>query len=331
MNCRRKAGAVMMLDLDVVALGDAMVSFSPKGYGRLEQARELDVSPTGAEANAAVALARLGLRVGWFSKLPEHPLSRLIVDAVRAHGVDVSRVVWAPEGRLGTLFYEKAVPPRPARVWYDRGGSAFTTLGAGEVDWGYVTSARVVLMAGTAPALSDGLKDLALRIAREAGRAGKLFALDVNYRAKLWSPVDAAEYLSTLLPLTGLLFCARRDADRVLGLRGALEAVARELSEKYGVPRVVVTMGADGSRAFADGVLYRHCPLPRVTPLDPVGAGDAFAAGFLYGYLTGGVQRGLDWGGALGALHYTLPGDFAYVNRAEVAEFLASGDPEIQR
>jgi 2-dehydro-3-deoxygluconokinase len=65
--------------------------------------------------------------------------------------------------------------------------------------------------------------------------------------------------------------------------------------------------------------------------VDPVGAGDAFAGGFLCGYLEGGVQRGLDLGAAVGALHCTIVGDFAYVTRAEVEELLGSEDQEIQR
>ena len=153
--------------MDVVALGDAMVSFSPPGMLRLEQTAQLEVWPTGAEANAAVALARLGKRVGWLSKLPNHPLSRLIVGAVSRHGVDTSRVVWTPEGRIGTLFYERGVPPRPPRVWYDRKDSAFTTLIAPELDWPYLTSAQIVLMAGTAPALSATLQDTTRRVAEK--------------------------------------------------------------------------------------------------------------------------------------------------------------------
>jgi 2-dehydro-3-deoxygluconokinase len=119
-------------EMDVIGLGDAMVSFSPPGFLRLEQATQVEVWPTGAEANAAVALARLGKHAGWISKLSDHPLARVIVAAVSRHGVDTSRVVWTPEGRVGTLFYERAVPPRPPRVWYDRKDSAFTTLTASE-------------------------------------------------------------------------------------------------------------------------------------------------------------------------------------------------------
>jgi 2-dehydro-3-deoxygluconokinase len=316
--------------MDVIGLGDAMVSFSPPGFLRLEQAAQVEVWPTGAEANAAVALARLGKRVGWISKLPDHPLSRLIVAAVSGNGVDTSRVVWTPEGRVGTLFYERAVPPRPARVWYDRKDSAFTTLTASELDWAYLTAAQVVLMAGTAPALSSVLRETTREIAARVRAAGRLFALDVNYRAKLWSPQEAADYFVTLLPLVGLLFCGERDATRLFGFSGEPERIARALQERFGVPTVVLTLGSEGALAVSDRV-HRVARVRQVTVVDPVGAGDAFAGGFLCGYLEGGVQRGLEIGSAVGALHCTILGDFAYITRAEVEELLASDDDDIQR
>lgn len=316
--------------LDVVTLGETMVRLSPRGYLRLDQALELEVMPGGAESNVAVALARLGMRAGWISKFPDHPLARLVVGEIRRHGVDTSRVVWGSEGRVGTYFFERGVAPRPARVWYDRKGSAVTTLEEAEVDWAYLTSARVVLVTGITPALSPGLGKLTRRVAREVRDAGKLFALDVNYREKLWSPGEAAAYLAELLPSVNILFCGRGDAGRVFGLAGEPEAAARAFRDRFGIPTVVLTLGASGSLALTDRV-YRQGRVPRVEVVDPLGAGDAFAAGFLYGYLSDGVQRGLDMGGAMGALACTIVGDFPLLTRAEVEELLASEDPEIRR
>lgn len=315
---------------DVVTLGETMVRLSPKGRLRLEQATELAVMPGGAEANVAVGLARLGMEAGWISKLPDHPLARLIVGELRRHGVDTSRVVWAPEGRVGLYFFEGGVAPRPPRVWYDRHGSAVTTLEDGEVDWPYLTSARVVLVTGITPALSPRLRELTKRVGREVRAAGKVFALDVNYRAKLWPPAEAAACLGELLPSVGLLFCGLGDAERVFGFAGEPETVARAFKEKFGIPTVVLTLGAEGSLALADRV-YRQRRIPRVETVDPLGAGDAFAAGFLYGYLTAGVQRGLEVGGAMGALACTVEGDFAFVTLAEVEDLLASEDQDIRR
>lgn len=248
---------------DVVTLGEVMVRLTPPPRLRLEPATGLTVMVGGAEANAAVALARLGLRAGWISKLPDHPLGRLIAGELARHGVDTSRVVWAPEGRVGLYFYEPSAPPRPARVWYDRAGSAVTTLEEREVDWAYLTEARVVLVSGITPALSPRLHALTLRIAREVKGAGKRFALDVNYRAKLWAPAAAAACLSELLPSVAVLFCGMGDARTVFGLAGEPEAAARALQEKFGVQVVVLTLGAQGSVAAADRV-YRQRRVPRV-------------------------------------------------------------------
>lgn len=315
---------------DVVTLGETMVRLSPKGHLRLDQATELEVMPGGAEANVAVGLARLGLAAGWISKLPDHPVARLIVGELRRHGVDTSRVVWTPEGRVGLYFFERGGSPRPPRVWYDRRGSAVTTLEDSEVDWPYLTSARVVLVTGITPALAPRLGELTKRIAREVRAAGKLFALDVNYRSKLWSPAEAAACLGELLPSVGILFCGVSDADQVFGFAGEPEAVVRAFREKFGVPTVVLTLGAEGSLALADRV-YRQRRIPRLEMVDPLGAGDAFAAGFLHGYLTEGIQRGLDVGGAMGALACTVEGDFAFLTLAEVEEVLASDDPDVRR
>jgi 2-dehydro-3-deoxygluconokinase len=316
--------------LDVVTLGETLVRFSPKGYLRLDQAAEVEMIPGGAESNVAVGVARLGRRAGWISKLPDHPLARLIVSEIRRHGVDTSRVVWSGEGRVGLYLFERGVAPRPPRVWYDRRESAVTTLEAAEVDWEYLTSARVVLVTGITPALSPRLRELTRRVGREVRSAGKLFALDVNYRAKLWSPQEAAACLAELLPSVSLFFCGSGDAERVFGLTGDPEAIARAFREKFGVPTVVLTLGAQGSLALADRV-YRQRRIPPLEMVDPLGAGDAFAAGFLCGYLEDGTQRGLDMGGAMGALACTIPGDFPLVTRAEVEELLASEDQEIRR
>jgi 2-dehydro-3-deoxygluconokinase len=100
--------------------------------------------------------------------------------------------------------------------------------------------------------------------------------------------------------------------------------------EKFGIQTVVLTLGAEGSLALADRI-YRQRRIHRVEMVDPLGAGDAFAAGFLCGYLEEGVQCGLDMGGAAAALDCTILGDAALITRAEVEELLGSEDQEIQR
>jgi len=228
---------------------------------------------------------------------------------------------------VGTLFYERAVPPRPPRVWYDRRDSAFTTLTASELDWAYLTAAQVVLMAGTAPALSPVLRKTTREIATRVRAAGCLFALDVNYRAKLWSPQEAADYFATLLPLVSILFCGQRDAARLFWALGRTREdrpktagsgsgfqPSYSLWDLRGPLRSPIT--STGCRA-CDGWRWwipsaRVMPSPGI-PVRLPGRGRSARPG--------DRQR-------RGALHCTILGDFAYITRAEVEELLASDDDD---
>lgn len=317
---------------DVVGLGEVMLRLAARPPARLEQARELDVSFGGTEANVVAALARLGLRTAWISALPRNPWGERLGRELAAHGVDLTHVVWRPAGRIGTYFIEYGIGPRPIRVLYDRQGSAFTTLREEEVDWEAVRDSRVLHVTGITPALGEHPRRLAERAVAEAAAAGVLVSLDVNYRAALWTPEAARACLEGLLPRVGLLFVGAEDARRVFGLQGEAEAVAEGL--RQAAPRAVValTLGEQGALVLADRP-YRPSRLFALDVVaDRVGAGDAFAAGFLYGYLPAGdVRRAVDCGTALAALKCTMWGDVALVRPGELEELLAQPEPRIRR
>src|SRR5207247_1036732 len=159
---------------------------------------------------------------GWISRLVDTPLGRRIVNELRGHGVDVSRVLWAPDGRIGIYFLEQGIPPRQHRIIYDRAQSAMALLDPKEVDWGVVRSARLLLSRGeTAEQLAE---QLALRFS-----AGTVVVTDAGR-------------------------CAAAQNGQVVSKEGY-----------------------------------------EVESVDRVGAGDAFAAGFIHGYLTGGLDRALEY------------------------------------
>lgn len=119
--------------MTVVALGETMIRLSPPRGDLLVDAHGLDLMIGGAEANVAVALAALGVSARWLGALPRNPLGERVASSLAAAGVDVSRVVWRDEGRVGLYFVEEGVSPRPARVLYDRAQSAMTTMTADEL------------------------------------------------------------------------------------------------------------------------------------------------------------------------------------------------------
>lgn len=282
----------------------------------LEDARTLHVHVAGAESNVAVALARLGVSAGWISRLVENALGRRICNEIRAHGVDISRVVWANEGRIGTYFLELGSPPRQNRIIYDRAGSAMTAIDPEEVDWGYVREARLVHLTGITPALSPACREVTVRAIEEARKAGATISFDINYRMRLWSQAEAVSTLEPLLEGIDLLFCTAEDSRMLFQLEGDVAALAEGLKRRLGVGTAVMTEGQRAAAAEKTAVIERDGY--GVAPVDRIGAGDAFAAGFIYGLLTEGVTKGLEYGLALAALKHTYLGDTVWASKEDI-------------
>jgi 2-dehydro-3-deoxygluconokinase len=317
---------------DVVAPGEVMLRLASRPPTRLEQATELNVSFGGTEANVLCALARLGHRTAWISALPRNVWGERLVRELRGHGVDVSHVGWREGGRIGTYFIEYGVAPRPIRVVYDRKDSAFASLDEADIDWANVSRARVVHVTGVTAALGARPRRVFERAMESTPASGALLSLDVNHRTALWTHEAARAYLEPLLSRVGLLFVGIEDARRVFGLAGDPEGVAAGLRKLAPAAIIALTLGDQGSVVLTD---RPHRPT-RLYSLDlvadRVGAGDAFAAGFLHGWLTTrDVQRAQDHGTALAALKCTMWGDIAVIRPGELEELLAQPDPRIRR
>ncbi|MDR5684399.1 MAG: sugar kinase [Armatimonadota bacterium] len=307
----------------MVTLGETMLRLSAPPGVALESAPYLMVHVAGAESNVAIALSRLNTSTGWISRLVDNPLGRRIHNEVRSHGVDVSRVLWTRGERVGTYFVELGRPPRSGRVIYDRTGSAMTTIDPEEVDWTYVRSARVVHLTGITPGLSPSCLELVMRALQEARAGGAIVSFDVNYRTRLWTPADAAAILAPLVRQVGILICTADDARRVFEIASDVAETAQALRDRFQADVTVVTSGGRFAAADASRTYEREGYL--VDPLDRIGAGDAFAAGFIHGFLTDGVEQGLTVGAALAALKHTFYGDTAWVS-AEDIQTLVTGE-----
>src|SRR3954471_22002446 len=149
---------------DEVSLGECMVRLSPAGHGRIEFANSLEVYVGGGEYNVAYALARLGLRSGFVSRLVDNPVGRIILNHARAVGVDTSHLVMAKydgvgrADRIGLNFTEVGTGVRPSVTMYDRGQSACSHMNPGDVDWDELfkkKGARWFHTGGIFTALSD--------------------------------------------------------------------------------------------------------------------------------------------------------------------------------
>jgi 2-dehydro-3-deoxygluconokinase len=309
----------------VVTFGEAMLRLSPPGRGRLEQARSLDVWPAGSELNVAVGLARLGDAATWVSRLPQNQLGRLIEAHARANGVETAHVSWSEDGRLGLYFVEVAAPPRSTTALYDREHSTFATLDPAELDWPAILgTADGFHVSGITPALSQSCARATEDALRAARASGCHTSYDVNFRRRLTSPETAAARLEAVVGLLDVLFCSPQDARELFDLDEP-----EALRERLGV-RMLVFCGRE--RRIAVGETTETHERPIYEPLDPIGAGDAFCAGFLHERLNGGdLRAALEFGEAMSALKLTIPGDAPLVHPDEVSALRAGATLPVQR
>lgn len=315
---------------DVFTLGETMIRFTPRGFTRLEEAAGLEVRIGGTESNVAIALARLGLRAAWASRLPRNPLGELVARRIRSFGVDISEVRWIEGARMGLYFIEPGAAPRSSLVLYDRERSAASTMEPADFDWAVLDRSRHLHVTGITPALSPSAAATTARAIQEARSRGRSVSLDVNYRAKLWSPEAAREGLLALIRDVDLLISTSSDAAVVFGLEGPGEEVARGLGALTRAPLVALTLGAGGALLWDRSRFHLAEPYP-VHAVDRVGAGDAFDAGLLWGFLQDDAPRGLTYGMAMAALKHTLPGDEFISSLAEVEALIETGHQDIRR
>lgn len=312
---------------DLVTLGEVLLRLAIPSPTRFETARQLDLQIGGAEANVAAACARLGLRTAWISALPANPWGERIRRELTGHGIDCGHVHMTDGARVGVYFLEYGVPPRPVRVLYDRRESAFARLTAARVEWEPVRRARMVHLTGITPALGEGPRSLVERALAEAAAV----SFDVNYRATLWSPAEARAFLDPVLPRVRYLFIGQSEAQTLFGFAGSPEQTLDGLARLAPKATISLQRGEEGSTVLDGGRLVRPSRRPAVQVVDPIGAGDAYAAGFLWATLTGrGLQEAVDAGTAVAALKCSTWGDIALVSPQDVADVLAGG-PDVRR
>jgi 2-dehydro-3-deoxygluconokinase len=238
-------------------------------------------------------------------------------------------VIWEEDGRAGLYFIEPAAAPRRARVLYDRAHSSASRMHPEEIDWSVLESVRHVHLTGITPALSDSCRATVARALSEARARGCSVSFDVNYRARLWSADAAREALEPLLAHVDLLITPLADAELFWNLPADGEAAAAALRERFGAKVVAVTLGAEGALCH-DGQVRSAASFP-VREVDRVGAGDAFDAGLLCGFLQGDLDQGIAYGMAMAGLKHSIPGDEFVATREEVESLLAGASLEIHR
>ena len=326
--------------IEVVTVGEALVSFVATTPGPLAEARAFERHIAGAEANVAVGLARLGHSVAFIGRVGGDGFGTAIRRHLRGEGVDVRHLVTDQEATTGIMFRERRALGA-VDVLYARAGSAGSRLDPADIERaaidGSFVEARWLHLTGITPALSEGARAAVVR-ALELARASNLtVSLDVNLRRRLWPDEVAAPVLRSIAA----------GADIVLGSPDELAAIADRPDDGKADPGdlaravldlgpglAVVKLGSGGAVAVSrDGESVASPAMAVGAVVDPVGAGDAFCAGFIAARLDGsGLGDALRSANACGASAVAASGDMAGLpERAELDRLLAAGGPDTLR
>lgn len=293
--------------MDVVTLGETMVLFTPKSSGLMRYAGDFSSKVAGAESNVAIGLARLGYQTGWISRLGADEFGSRVQAFIRGEGVDVSKVTFDGEATTGLYFKEK-ISPMELRVKYYRHGSAASRMSAADIDEEYISRAKFLHVTGITPALSEGCYETVLAAIDAAKRNGVTVVFDPNLRRKLWDEEKAKKVLRELSALADIVLPGIEEAEFIFG-KSTTENLAKSFYDN-GAATVILKLGKRGAyflSAESSGFVEGY-PVEQV--VDPVGAGDGFAAGCLAGFVDGlELKEVVKRGNAVGALVTMVDGD----------------------
>lgn len=273
---------------DVVAFGRATIDLYANEIGNLEDALTLSKYVGGSPANTAVAMAQLGLSVGYIGKVSDDPFGRYITSYLNKKGVDVSHIVVAEPGiRSGITIGE--IKPGECNCFMYRRDCADLHINCAQLDEDYIAKHKMILISGTSLSHSPAREAVFLAIAI-AHRNGTKVVLDLDYRDGTWdSPEEASVYY----------MLAAENADMVVGTRDEFDVMeylfdpsnrdneksAHRLLDK-GVSLVSIKQGKKGSFIYTREKTYIGGVYPTEV-LKSFGAGDSYSSAFTYGLLKG--------------------------------------------
>lgn len=299
----------MNLRYDVVTFGEMMQMFVADVPGPLEQVRTFHKRTAGAETNVAIGLARLGLRVGWASRLGHDSMGRYLLGEMEREGVDCGKVEFVPGQRTGFQFKGRTLDGSDPPVEYHRKGSAASQMGPADVDEDWLRSSRHLHATGVFAAISESARAAAHKTLAVMRQAGRTISFDPNLRPTLWASPDEMRREINALAFQADWVLPGLEEGRFLTGEESPEAIARFYRER-GAKVVVVKLGPQGAYFDAEEGTGYVPGFPVQQVIDTVGAGDGFAVGVITALLEGrGVADAVRRGAWIGARAVQVLGD----------------------
>jgi 2-dehydro-3-deoxygluconokinase len=316
--------------LDVVTLGETMGLFTANKQGYLRYANQFSQSFAGSETNVAIGVTRMGYKAGWISRVGKDEFGKGLLMFLRGEDIDLTFVKEDNESPTGLMFKEY-LRENQTRVFYYRSNSAASRLSPDDIDVSYIRQAKYLFVSGITPALSKSCHQAVMAAIKIAKENGVQVVFDPNLRKTLWEEDVARQTLLDIAKQADIVLPGISEGEFLFGTNDVQEIGDKLL--KLGAKMVVIKLGEAGACAITDkGVEYvPGYYVQRV--VDPIGAGDAFAAGFITGLLDKlplyeSVQRA----NAFGALATQVKGDIEGLpEREQLSQFMNSTADDVER
>jgi len=296
--------------LDVVTVGEAMAMFVACETGPLEEVSQFTRQVAGAELNVAIGLSRLGLKVGWASRVGDDVFGRFVLKQLEKEQIDAGQVTVDNRFPTGFQLKSKELGGKDPRVEYFRKGSAASHLSVADFNPDYFGAARHLHLSGVAAALSDTSLALSKFAASEMRKAGKTISFDPNLRPVLWSSEQQMRKEINALAFAADWVLPGLGEGQLLTGQQTPEGIADFYLEQ-GVKAVVIKTGPDGAwfkSASGEQAQVAACKVENV--VDTVGAGDGFAVGLISALLEGlSLEQAVKRGNKIGSLAVQAVGD----------------------
>lgn len=284
-----------------------MVLFSPKTNGQLRYATDFSARIAGAETNTLIGLTKLGHKTSWISRVGKDELGAKIVNAVRGEGVDTTHVKWATDAPTG-LFLKEETTVEKTSVFYYRKGSAASKMTPTDIENTDLSYVRYFYLTGITPALSKSCEATVFALIQKAKDAGIPIVFDPNIRKKLLDNNGGIDLIKKLIGLSDIVLPGKGEGTFLFGTMNEVEIVSR--CKMLGAATVVLKLGEAGAYYETEHESGYVAPFFVPHVVDPIGAGDGFAAGLLSGLLDElPLEESIRRACAIGALVTQVNGD----------------------
>lgn len=293
--------------MDFVAVGRLCIDLNANEINRpMEETSTFTKYVGGSPANICIGMARLGLNTGFIGKVADDQMGRFITEYLEDNGIATNGVSTDHTGAVTGLAFTEIRSPTDCSILMYRDNAADLLLETGEVSEELIASAKMILISGTALAASPSREAVFLAL-DFAKRHGAVIAFDLDYRPYTWkSPQETATYYNLAAEKCDIVLGTREEFDMMEQFGGNPERSDRITAAKwfdYRAKIIIIKHGKEGSIAYTPGGASHTAPSFPAKVIKTFGAGDSYAAGFLYGLMQGwAIERCMEFGSAAASI-----------------------------